>query len=54
MLSILASQPFDPLRGANVYHFEASGIPLAIASACMLGYAVYHALKKRQSKSERM
>lgn len=52
MFSILASHPFDPLEGANVYHYETSGLFLAAASACMVSYAIYYALKKRNAKSE--
>lgn len=52
MHSFLVSHTTGPLDGINFYFHELEGLCVALASLCMVVYAVYHALKKRKAANE--
>lgn len=52
MLSLLASSPYNPMPGINLYYHEAEALWLALASLCIVVSSVYRALRKRNVNSE--
>jgi len=52
MLRTLASHPFDPLEGINLYFYELSGLCIAITALIMIAVALCRFTKRRLWKSE--
>jgi hypothetical protein len=52
MVYLIASLPPDPLRGANVYHYEVGAIWIAVVSLCMVALAFVRACKNKTTCDE--
>lgn len=52
MFSLLASHPVGPLDGVNLYFYELEAIFVAIASLCMIVFAIRYFLKSKPTHDD--